>query len=87
MKAVPATGAVFAVAGHMLMDDSPARAQGAAPSADHFHPKGKAPSEHTLKVLAEAREALPFSDTRDFDENKKGLIAEMQTRDVHGVFQ
>jgi alkyl sulfatase BDS1-like metallo-beta-lactamase superfamily hydrolase len=41
----------------------------------HFHPKGKPPSEHTLKVLREARTALPFSDTRDFEEQKKGFIA------------
>ena len=78
MKSVPAVGAAFTVAGHIIMDDAPARAQGAAPLKGHFHPKGKAPSEHTLKVLAEARKTLPFSDTRDFDEQKKGLIAEMK---------
>jgi alkyl sulfatase BDS1-like metallo-beta-lactamase superfamily hydrolase len=44
-------------------------------SDKHFHPKGKMPSEHTLKVLEAAREKLPFSDTRDFDEEKKGFIA------------
>ena len=42
---------------------------------EHFHPKGKPPSEHTLKVLREARATLPFSDTRDFQEEKKGFIA------------
>ena len=48
----------------------------AAVSSDkHFHPKGKMPSEHTLKVLEAARKELPFSDTRDFDEEKKGFIA------------
>ncbi len=41
----------------------------------HFHPKGKPPSEHTLKVLEAARKTLPFSDKRDFDEEKKGFIA------------
>ena len=44
-------------------------------SVDHFHPKGKMPSKHTLKVLEAARKELPFSDTRDFDEEKKGFIA------------
>jgi len=44
-------------------------------SAKHFHPKGKMPSKHTLKVLEAARKELPFSDTRDFDEDKKGFIA------------
>lgn len=83
MRAVPAAGAAFAVAGKLVLDDSPAYAQSASTPPDgHFHPKGKAPSEHTLKVLAEARSALPFSDTRDFDENKKGLIAEMPDKTI-----
>lgn len=28
----------------------------------HFHPKGKPPSEHTLKVLQDARDSMPFDD-------------------------
>jgi alkyl sulfatase BDS1-like metallo-beta-lactamase superfamily hydrolase len=44
----------------------------------HFDPKGKAPSTFTVEVLKQARADLPFSDTRDFDENKKGLIAPMK---------
>jgi len=44
-------------------------------AAEHFHPKGKPPSEHTLKVLEQARKTLPFSDKRDFEEEKKGFIA------------
>lgn len=43
----------------------------------HFHPKGKPPSGHTLRVLQAAEAALPFSDTRDFDECNRGLIAKM----------
>ncbi|MDJ0858296.1 MAG: alkyl sulfatase dimerization domain-containing protein [Dinoroseobacter sp.] len=78
MKSVPAAGAAFAVAGKIALDDSPAFAQATSvPPEGHFHPKGKAPSEHTLKILAEARDALPFSDTRDFEDNARGLIAEM----------
>jgi len=46
-----------------------------AAETEHFHPKGKPPSEHTLKILEEARTNLPFSDTRDFEEEKKGFIA------------
>ena len=42
---------------------------------DHFHPKGKAPSEHTLKVFEEARKTLPFSDRKDFEEWERGFIA------------
>ena len=48
---------------------------GGASADSHFHPKGKPPSAHTLKVLQEAHKTLPFSDTRDFDEEKKGFIA------------
>lgn len=76
MGAIPAAGAAFAVAGHLVLDDTPARAQTAATAAGHFHPKGKEPSAHTLRVLAEARETLPFSDTQDFEEQQRGLIAE-----------
>jgi alkyl sulfatase BDS1-like metallo-beta-lactamase superfamily hydrolase len=46
-----------------------------AAEPEHFHPKGKAPSEHTLEVLRQARETLPFDDTRDFAEKEKGFIA------------
>ena len=46
-----------------------------AMTGKHFHPKGKLPSEHTLKVLKQAKDTLPFSDTRDFEEQKKGFIA------------
>ncbi len=42
---------------------------------DHFHPKGKAPSEFTLAVFEKARETLPFSDRRDFEESDRGFIA------------
>ena len=46
---------------------------------EHFHPKGKPPSEHTLKVLQEARDSMPFDDTRDFDEARKGFIAPLNS--------
>ena len=47
---------------------------------DHFHPKGKPPSEHTKRVLEEARATLPFSDKRDFEEYKKGFIAAPESK-------
>jgi hypothetical protein len=79
VKSLPAVGTAFAVGGHLVLGDSPARAQGAvAPLAGHFHPKGKAPSKFTLDVLKQARGGLPFGDTRDFEELKKGLIAPMK---------
>jgi len=76
MQSLPAAGAAFAVAGGFSLESGAARAQ-TAPLAGHFHPRGKAPSSHTLEVLARAREALPFSDTRDFEEAARGLIAPM----------
>jgi alkyl sulfatase BDS1-like metallo-beta-lactamase superfamily hydrolase len=45
----------------------------------HFHPKGKPPSEHTLKVLQKARDTMPFEDTQDFDEARKGFIAPLNS--------
>lgn len=84
LGAVPAAGAAFAVAGTALLEGatsaraaSGGSAREAAPLAGHFHPKGKAPSSHTLEVLKKARKSMPFQDTRDFDEWKRGLIAEM----------
>ncbi len=79
MQSLPAMGTAFAVGGHLVLDDAPARAQGAtAPLTGHFHPKGKAPSKYTLDVLRQARGGLPFGDTTDFEEQKKGLIAPMK---------
>jgi alkyl sulfatase BDS1-like metallo-beta-lactamase superfamily hydrolase len=81
IKSLPVTGTAFAVAGNMLLEGSSALAQAAAPAAlphpGHFHPKGKAPSPFTVDALHQARAGLPFGDRRDFDEQKKGLIAPM----------
>ena len=44
----------------------------------HFHPKGKPPSNFTQEVLKGAKGTLPFSDTRDIEEQKKGFIAPMK---------
>ncbi len=78
LAALPTAGAAFAVAGDFVFEGGAARAQqAAAPLAGHFHPKGKAPSPHTIEVLRQAKDGLPFGDTRDFDEQKKGLIAPM----------
>jgi hypothetical protein len=57
--AVLLTGALFAMAG------------GATAQLEHFHPKGKPPSKHTIAVLEQARRTLPFRDARDFEEQKK----------------
>ncbi|MDF0605790.1 MBL fold metallo-hydrolase [Neisseriaceae bacterium TC5R-5] len=60
----------------------------AAPKGDvaagfsHFDPKGKLPSPYTIKILDQARQTLPFSDTRDFDEQKRGFIAPLTLRQI-----
>ena len=78
IQSLPAAGAAFAVAGHLVLEESPARAQEPAPLKGHFHPKGKAPSKFTRDVLKQAKATLPFADKRDFEEQKKGLIAPMK---------
>lgn len=84
LHSLPATGAAFAVAGKLVLEDSSASAQPgpAQPLAGHFHPLGKAPSRHTIAVLEEARRSLPFADTRDFEENSRGRIAIMPERRI-----
>ena len=42
---------------------------------EHFDPKGKLPSEFTVKFQEKLRNTLPFEDQRDFEESRKGLIA------------
>ena len=78
VQGLPTLGPAFAVAGNITLNESPARAQGAAPLQGHFHPQGKAPSRHTVEVLRNARTGLPFADQRDFEEQRCGLIAPMK---------
>ncbi|RIA55700.1 alkyl/aryl-sulfatase [Dichotomicrobium thermohalophilum] len=82
LKTLPATGAAFALSGS-LFAEGPAQAQEARQALPgHFHPKGKAPSEHTMRVIEAAKATLPFDDTRDFDEQARGLIAERSERQI-----
>lgn len=78
MKALPAAGTAFAVAGNFVLEEGITHAQQPAPLKGHFHPKGKAPSKFTQEVLKKAKADLPFADKRDFDEQKRGLIAPMK---------
>ena len=48
----------------------------------HFHPQGKLPSEATIAAQAALRESLPFHDTRDLDEARKGFIAAPDFRQI-----
>ena len=78
IQSLPAAGAAFAVAGHLVLDESSTLAQEPAPLKGHFHPKGKSPSRFTRDVLQQAKATLPFADKRDFEEQKKGFIAPMK---------
>ena len=78
LQGLPITGAAFAVAGTLVLDEALAQSPPAVPPlAGHFHPKGKAPSDVTKRILDRARATLPFGDTLDFEENRRGLIAAM----------
>ncbi|MBY0224805.1 MAG: MBL fold metallo-hydrolase [Hyphomicrobium sp.] len=72
---IPAMGTAFAVGGSMLGDGGAQAQEAPPPLKGHFHPKGKAPSVHTVRVLKEAAARLPFSDKSDLDEWERGLIA------------
>jgi alkyl sulfatase BDS1-like metallo-beta-lactamase superfamily hydrolase len=82
MESLPA----FAVAGSLLMEETaaarPEAGSKATPAKGHFDPKGKGPSKFTLEVLRQARARLPFADKRDFDEQKKGLLATLKLRQI-----
>ena len=61
------------------LDAAPAQGAGVGlPSAQvkHFDTKGNPPSTFTLELRKGVTATLPFDDKRDFDEAKKGFIAE-----------
>ena len=75
---IAVTGAVLSL---YAFSAAVANAQGAGvehPPAvvKHFDPNGKEPSTFTLEVRKGRVATLPFADKRDFDEAKKGFIAE-----------
>ncbi|GMR06248.1 MAG: alkyl sulfatase dimerization domain-containing protein [Gammaproteobacteria bacterium] len=51
------------------------KADSGAMQGKHFDAKGKLPSKYTINKQKQQRKILPFSDKRDFDEQKKGFIA------------
>jgi len=73
---VASASVMLAAAAPLAFVPAGALAQSAPPG--HHDPKGKPPSKFTLDVLERSRATLPFGDTRDFDEQKKGFIAPMK---------
>jgi alkyl sulfatase BDS1-like metallo-beta-lactamase superfamily hydrolase len=53
-----------------------------AGAAGHFDKKGLDPSSFTVAKWEELKSTLPFEDKRDFDEAKKGFIAEPTYRKI-----
>ncbi len=54
-------------------------------AAEHFDPKGKAPSEHTKALQAKLRKSLPFDDRRDFEERDRGFVGDVADAAVKGA--
>jgi hypothetical protein len=53
------------------------------PSApDHYHPKGKPPSRHTIAIQDALRKSMPFDDKLDFEEAEKSFIAAPSYRQI-----
>jgi alkyl sulfatase BDS1-like metallo-beta-lactamase superfamily hydrolase len=82
LGSLAAAGSAFAIPAGMISEAAAQNAQPAAPLKGHFHPKGKAPSKFTREALQKARGQLPFADRRDFEEQKKGLIAPMKEMQI-----
>jgi alkyl sulfatase BDS1-like metallo-beta-lactamase superfamily hydrolase len=51
-------------------------------NSPHFHPKGKLPSQHTIETLEQQRKLLPFTDTQDFEDAKRGFVAAPSFRKI-----
>jgi alkyl sulfatase BDS1-like metallo-beta-lactamase superfamily hydrolase len=66
-----AMSAAHAAGGGGAIVTNPGAAQG-----KHFDPKGTLPSKFTIELRKGISATLPFEDKRDFDEARKGFIAE-----------
>ncbi|MCH2347883.1 MAG: MBL fold metallo-hydrolase, partial [Pseudomonadales bacterium] len=51
---------------------------------DHFNDKGSGPSRFTAALQQQLRDELPFEDQRDFEESRRGLIAEPDSTQIIG---
>jgi alkyl sulfatase BDS1-like metallo-beta-lactamase superfamily hydrolase len=79
--------AAVAMLAPLAVNADAAQAQGAGvgnPPAElkHFDSNGKPPSTFTLELRKGVTATLPFSDKRDFDEAKKGFVAEPPYRKI-----
>ena len=58
---------------------------GSAFAQDHFNSKGAEPSSYTAELQQQLRDSLPFEDERDFEESRRGFIAEPASRQILGA--
>ena len=70
------TGPVLAAGADSVLSDP------GAMEARHFDPKGKPPSKYTIELHDGVRASLPFEDTRDFEEAKRGFVAAPPYRQI-----
>ena len=49
---------------------------------DHFNSKGSDPSSFTAELQQQLRQSLPFDDQRDFEESRRGFIAEPASKQI-----
>jgi alkyl sulfatase BDS1-like metallo-beta-lactamase superfamily hydrolase len=73
---VATVGSAIALTGSLTLQQRPAQAQEVPATTKHFDPKGHPPSTFTMELRKGVSATLPFEDKRDFDEAKKGFIAE-----------
>lgn len=52
---------------------------------DHFNSKGEGPSSFTSALQQQLRQSLPFEDDRDFEESRRGFIAEPASKQILGA--
>lgn len=71
----------FAAGGGAVLSDP------GAMEGKHFHPKGKLPSEFTIKLQNGLRKSLPFEDKRDFEEAKKGFMAAPDYKQIMASYE
>jgi alkyl sulfatase BDS1-like metallo-beta-lactamase superfamily hydrolase len=53
-----------------------------AAEQQHFHPKGKMPSQFTIDLQKGLRQSMPFDDKQDIEEAKRGFIAAPPYRQI-----
>jgi alkyl sulfatase BDS1-like metallo-beta-lactamase superfamily hydrolase len=68
--------AAIALSVSLALEQGSAGAQGLPATPNHFDPKGTLPSTYTIELRKGVSATLPFEDKRDFDEAKRGFIAE-----------